>query len=1338
MNEEKSGSVELSSRSQLIPKSLKKKISKIDQHMNSEDNSSGLSPTFNDDEEIKLVLLEPAKPQCLRSHSQTSAAATAAAVAGGGVGAGASVAVNNTLGVSKFMNITNSSNFLTRVESASSSSRSSAAPPAFKHINQVQHQQQQQQQQQPHQYQPAFTRSIHQQQQQQQQQQRRSTSSCGEAIAHSATALSSYNYAGEHTSGPIGARSSFMLRSSPAAASHHHQSQPQQQQPQQQQQQQQRHCEQTTTMERRRCLSNRSSPVRSIAAISPINTSRCFVASSSISPHIQPPHHHHQQYHQHHHQHRNHAISHSSSHQNLANATATATPVAINANCCNNNNLSSSSSSRLYSSVKNNNTNTNTSRPSSTSNQQQQQHFFRREVKINLDPSAPHLIDDELQQQQQFLSSSTTSKSSRSMIVTASSTSTTLSNPQQRQQASPAPAPAPATTEMHEEVLLNLFSCNNSGCVSSSDSSESLAEAAQQQPPAPTNSSSKLKINETFESICKPQAQPEPQQQAQPMQLCRATIDAYEKRLADMERQLQRIPELELRNATLLEDKQLLIRELLSLKQQPTPAAVDPSSTSVVQPKVLRTIGCETMPMAAAQARGRDVGVECRAATRDIGITNHLDEPHKFTHMQTVITQLKERLGEQTLCIAQLQHRPATRDVAVMHVVDRVEAPRPDVRDVAIQHRTEMEEDEVVARLGVLTRAYVAEIDMLKVENGELSASLDELVRKHTKHVVTRGTQAGEQLAAFFYSSGVQTTRADTRDVQVMFTPRCRDVALCTDRFADTRDVALTCSLGDDEQQRIVDELLAVRVKFEEHVRSEEARRIERLRQAAARRDAATACNLMPEQRSVALACRLDLKETRDVSIRCCLQQEQKDFCSHVCFEDEAMVRELDELRAARAIHKVTRDVAVLVDERTRISDDLLRHRSSSMESVQRAATQTTTTTTTSVGVGSSTGELRFGCNQMQMESERAALVKLNEELKCKLRCMESRLACLQQQQQVQVKDKVTSSSVLTTSSTSIRRCGSVERCNNSTTLVRHHSPSPSARDSLPQLTRSATTTSTDHIKISISGKLAAAAAATAEQSSSSLSPPKCLSLLAAAAAAAVNAEEQQQQQRPTSSAVAGQLIKKFETMSSNSSSNSQQQRTTMCTTNTTTKISIRARSASDSPRRFDLVGPATSVLITSPPPPHQHLQQQRQASPLASPASAPVSLPVNVQCQQQQQQQQQQQASSSSSSSTTTTTTTTTTTGSTITVASASCSDMKKPKSILKSASSSCQASTLASGLAAQSPDTLRHDETTTLLASSQQQQHVQQQQQQHQQQQQQQQQRKALTFGENEICET
>lgn len=231
----------------------------------------------------------------------------------------------------------------------------------------------------------------------------------------------------------------------------------------------------------------------------------------------------------------------------------------------------------------------------------------------------------------------------------------------------------------------------------------------------------------------------------------------------ELEKKLQKIPELEIKNNILLEEKQILIKQLLNMKQTQT-ALPTPQPKPVEPAKVYRSIGCNSADVELK----RDVGVECKTSTREVGV--FIDEPREeIAQMQTIITTLRDKLNEQTLIMQQQLVKPQTRDVAIMHVVDKVEEPpppKPELRDVAINHQTVIENNkELIEKQTQIINTYIGEIEQLRIENVRLSTNLEELIKKHTKHVITRGTHAPEQ--PVLYSVGTNTKRTSTRDVQV-------------------------------------------------------------------------------------------------------------------------------------------------------------------------------------------------------------------------------------------------------------------------------------------------------------------------------------------------------------------------------------------------------------------------------------------------------------------------------------------------------------------------------------------------------------------------------------------
>lgn len=276
----------------------------------------------------------------------------------------------------------------------------------------------------------------------------------------------------------------------------------------------------------------------------------------------------------------------------------------------------------------------------------------------------------------------------------------------------------------------------------------------------------------------------------------------------------------------------------------------------------------------------------------------------------------------------------------------------------------------------------------------------------------------------------------------------------------------------------MMNELVEMRRKYEELVQMS-------LQKIKAYRDVATVCNLdYKEHRTVSLGCNIEIvKPTRDVSLKCNLDSEfkqirdvcigchldqkpiqkdacifvdtyepvliekkvvKKDFSTYVQMEDyekTQMARELANFKMV--VPKVTRDVAISVDHRSRLMDDLLRNQSSSCESVKTYSRQVNTenklTKDTSAGTSFNYDFLHShkACqitdnsqlektNQLVqqkeiVESERNKLIETNNELKIKLKEVEEQL--------INEKKRVTSCSTTTQQVTSSsNRHGSCDR----------------------------------------------------------------------------------------------------------------------------------------------------------------------------------------------------------------------------------------------------------------------------------------------------------------------
>jgi hypothetical protein len=428
-----------------------------------------------------------------------------------------------------------------------------------------------------------------------------------------------------------------------------------------------------------------------------------------------------------------------------------------------------------------------------------------------------------------------------------------------------------------QEVTLNVVSLANTR-INSLASSESTSSASLNE------LDSKLKINEV--ELIKEHPPPK-------IRVIKKIINNDEllRRIAELERKLSKLPELEIKNSALLEERNLLMSQLNQQQENKLKSESRSIGVSVEQPAVST----------------RDVGIECKTNTRDVGILHNIEaeeEKKKFVEMASIISTLREKLDEQTLTM----QKPQTRDVAIMHVVDKVEQEepkKPQLRDVAINHRTENdpEVDELLLKQKqIITNTFIKELDILRSENVKLSSSLAEALKKKEIHVTTRGTHAPEQ--PVLYSVGINTQRQATRDVQVMFTPKCRDVSLGTDRFYYTRDVSMYCNLDDYED-----------TNGESEASSLYSLRVRGKRVPKEYRDVCIGVNVMPVEepkvtRDVKIGVNLDkLKELRDVSIGCVLDAKP-------ATRDVAMRVNLDEKEK-----KTYRDVCVGVVIEKKVQD---------------------------------------------------------------------------------------------------------------------------------------------------------------------------------------------------------------------------------------------------------------------------------------------------------------------------------------------------------------------------------------------------------------------------------
>lgn len=435
------------------------------------------------------------------------------------------------------------------------------------------------------------------------------------------------------------------------------------------------------------------------------------------------------------------------------------------------------------------------------------------------------------------------------------------------------------------EITLNVVSLSNANLAGTdSSSSESL-----------NSDDVKLKINEPERPLRKPQ---------QPLRKPPSTPnnDELYRRISELEKKLSKLPELELKNSVLLEERNLLIKQLQDRQQK--------------KPIDLKSVGVNVSML----KEQRDIGVECKSNTRDVGVLHvreQIEEEKKFVEMAAMINTLREKLDEQTLTM----QKPPTRDVAVMHQVDKVEQKnlvsrgteyKVPMRDVAINHVTEDEQQKAeiesfMAQQKVITNNYIRELEVLKKENVQLSATLEEALKKRVTHVTTRGTSTpdGPQL----FSVGVNTQSPAKRDVQVMFTPKSRDVSLSTDRFNFTRDVNLYCNLDhyEDYGEECVSALSLLKGRKKTGPKEY--------------RDVCIGVNCLPQPeqkvlRDVKIGVNMDkLKELRDVSIGC-----QLDYKPKVQTRDVSMRVNFDEMEkkqyrdACVGIQKEMHDASIFVN----------------------------------------------------------------------------------------------------------------------------------------------------------------------------------------------------------------------------------------------------------------------------------------------------------------------------------------------------------------------------------------------------------------------------------------
>lgn len=225
-------------------------------------------------------------------------------------------------------------------------------------------------------------------------------------------------------------------------------------------------------------------------------------------------------------------------------------------------------------------------------------------------------------------------------------------------------------------------------------------------------------------------------------------------------------------------------------------------------------------------------------------------------------------------------------------------------------------------------------------------------------------------------------------------------------------------------------ELMEIKAKYEEMLE-------DKLRNVKTQRDVATVCDLNhKEWRSVSLGCNLiGVKQMRDVSMKCNLDEEfrsfrdvciechldtkvqkdanimvntipappvTKDFSTNVQFEDQGKLELALELAMLKkSQQKVTRDIGVFVDQRSRLVEDQMRHQACGMEQVKtfnrQINTENVATKDFSVGTtfGDETHEFELKTYKKQLveeEKHKQELFNVNTELKKKLQVLEEEL----------------------------------------------------------------------------------------------------------------------------------------------------------------------------------------------------------------------------------------------------------------------------------------------------------------------------------------------------------
>ncbi|CAF0943841.1 unnamed protein product, partial [Didymodactylos carnosus] len=246
---------------------------------------------------------------------------------------------------------------------------------------------------------------------------------------------------------------------------------------------------------------------------------------------------------------------------------------------------------------------------------------------------------------------------------------------------------------------------------------------------------------------------------------------------SEIERRNREIDRLEHERYTLLKEKNLLLKEIERYKYKPPAKTV--STTSYDNKKYTLSIDVKSPDM---------------MSTRDASINvegGDLSESEE--HLHRVETRLEEIIQQQ-----KLHQKPATREVAMMHVVEEpkevylIDHPPPlppkqyqQQRDVAISH---------------ITEEYDFGDDNEDEQTDIIKRKLEDIKNYYTERIHILEDKIYEQEQEIEHL----TEPKSQRHVSMQCQPLMTDRALVTDTFRSVRDVALTCHLLDDVKDEIV------------------------------------------------------------------------------------------------------------------------------------------------------------------------------------------------------------------------------------------------------------------------------------------------------------------------------------------------------------------------------------------------------------------------------------------------------------------------------------------------------------------------------------------------------